>query len=238
MLAVLLFLPAMAAGAEVPRLVVSTPTVDSPQPGLAVISPSERPVLTVVGTTADGCNPFFENPEVIDGDGTILLRGTSLVTILPCEDESWIRQFRLKPLPPGSYKVMAMIDETPYAAITLVVSQPQRQAVLLPGSGLFSVEVTYKDPESGEPTLAAVTSFSAEAATFWFFEPNNPEVTVKILDGRAVNGHSWVFVSSMTTMEFTVHVSRCSSVEGEDCISKDYHSPAGKGLDVMDLRTF
>jgi hypothetical protein len=41
---------------------------------------------------------------------------------------------------------------------------------------------------------------------FWFFEAANLELAVKVLDGRAINGHFWVFWAAMSTIEIEVHI--------------------------------
>lgn len=45
-----------------------------------------------------------------------------------------------------------------------------------------------------------------ETGTVWFFNSENAEVFVKVLDGRGVNGHYWVFYGSLTDRSFTVRV--------------------------------
>lgn len=240
MLALLLLIPLAAAAAwaaEVPRLTVSA--FYYPQSATdksAFGSASESPLITVVGTTADGCNPAFAGVER-RGD-QIEVRGQSLQTILPCEDEAWIRQFRLDPLPPGTYTVRVILDDKEYARLSLLITK-RSQAVLIPdGSGLYSVEVTYKHPVTGEATAAEMKDLSRSAAAFWFFDPSNPEITVKVLDGRGVNGHHWVFVSSLTTMDFVVRVEWCATVDVGPCQAKEYRSPAGKNLDFADVKAF
>lgn len=46
-----------------------------------------------------------------------------------------------------------------------------------------------------------------DAGEFWVFSANNLEIVLKVVDGRAVNGHYWVFVASLTDVEFTLEVS-------------------------------
>jgi hypothetical protein len=42
--------------------------------------------------------------------------------------------------------------------------------------------------------------------TLWFFSQENPEMVVKVLDGCAVNGHYWVFLSPASTVRYVVAV--------------------------------
>jgi hypothetical protein len=49
-------------------------------------------------------------------------------------------------------------------------------------------------------------SGTAETGYFWFFEPSNVEVAVKVLDGRAINGRFWVFAGSLTDLAYDLAV--------------------------------
>ena len=42
---------------------------------------------------------------------------------------------------------------------------------------------------------------------FYFTDPQNPEILIKILDGCAVNGHYWVFYAATTNVGFELTVS-------------------------------
>ena len=98
--------------------------------------------------------------------------------------------------------------------------------------GKFHVEVRYRLPEGREPPLRRVgnaacsgywepsnyhrlpggcgwvrdATIGDNAALFYFFSWDNPEVLVKVLDGCAVNGHYWVFGSAATDLEHRVEV--------------------------------
>ncbi|MCY4027890.1 MAG: hypothetical protein OXH75_16455 [Acidobacteria bacterium] len=47
---------------------------------------------------------------------------------------------------------------------------------------------------------------SSQSGLLYFFDRDNVEVLVKVLDGCAVNGHWWVFVAPVTTLAFNLHV--------------------------------
>jgi hypothetical protein len=74
---------------------------------------------------------------------------------------------------------------------------------------------------------------SSAAGYFWFFDPANVELTVKVLDGRPVNGHFWVFVASMTDLGFTLAVN-----DAITNISRTYVSPSSTNQNFIDLNTF
>lgn len=71
--------------------------------------------------------------------------------------------------------------------------------------GRIEVEVTWQDGRGGSGR-GKVLPASASTAPFWFFSPTTPEVVVKVLDGRNVNGSFWVFVASLSDVQFAVTV--------------------------------
>ena len=70
----------------------------------------------------------------------------------------------------------------------------------------FEVRVSWKD-FSGNSGSGRVAPFgSSDSANFWFFDPNNWELLVKVLDGCGINDHFWVFAAATTNVEYTLHV--------------------------------
>jgi CSLREA domain-containing protein len=47
---------------------------------------------------------------------------------------------------------------------------------------------------------------TSDSGLFWFFDPDNVELTVKVLNGCGVNNRHWVFLSGLTNVEVTVTV--------------------------------
>lgn len=45
-----------------------------------------------------------------------------------------------------------------------------------------------------------------DTGMFWFFEPSNLELMIKVLDACPVNGRTWVFFSGLTNVGFTLRV--------------------------------
>jgi hypothetical protein len=95
---------------------------------------------------------------------------------------------------------------------------PDRTLCLL--DSRFHVDVTWRDPRSGKTGTASAIPQTSDTGGFWFFNPDNLELTVKVLDGRAVNGHFWVFYGALSDVEFTLEVT--DSATG---IKKTYHNP-------------
>ena len=63
---------------------------------------------------------------------------------------------------------------------------------------------------------------SADSGLFWFFQPDNWEMTVKVLDGCGLNSHFWVFASATTDVEYTLRVT-----DTETGLTKEYTTPLG-----------
>ena len=56
---------------------------------------------------------------------------------------------------------------------------------------------------SGHGTAVPLTG---DTGYFWFFNSANVELVVKVLDGRAVNGHFWVFYGALSNVQYTITV--------------------------------
>jgi ELWxxDGT repeat protein len=97
----------------------------------------------------------------------------------------------------------------------------------------FAVSVTWRDPRSGDTGAGVAVGETADSGFFWFFDPANLEVLVKVLDATTVNGHHWVFHGSLTDVEYEVRV--------EDLATgavRTYHRPAGSLCGGADAAAF
>lgn len=72
--------------------------------------------------------------------------------------------------------------------------------------GRYRVRVAWTDPWSGASGVGQGLAATEDAALFWFFDPANVELMVKVIDGRPVNGHAWVFWGSLTGVAFDLQV--------------------------------
>jgi hypothetical protein len=65
--------------------------------------------------------------------------------------------------------------------------------------GRFRVATTWtrRDGSSGE---GRATSLTGDTGYFWFFDPSNVEVVVKVLEACGVNGQQWVFAAGLTNV--------------------------------------
>ncbi len=90
------------------------------------------------------------------------------------------------------------------------------------GNGRFRANVTWRFG-GGAGTGSAVSCTTADSGLFWFFDPNNWELMVKVLDGCTLNGHYWVFAAATTTVEYTLTVT--DTLTGATAV---YNNPLGK----------
>jgi len=69
----------------------------------------------------------------------------------------------------------------------------------------FQATVSWTD-SNGNARDGNLTVISTQTKGFWFFEPDNIDLVVKVLDGRSVNGKFWVFYAPLTNQAFTLTV--------------------------------
>jgi CSLREA domain-containing protein len=87
--------------------------------------------------------------------------------------------------------------------------------------GRFKVTATWQTgTDSGEAGAVPLTS---DTGYFWFFDPANVEVTIKVLDGCALNDRFWVFLSGLTNVRVDVRVT--DTLTGQQ---KTYTNPQGR----------
>ncbi|MDA8018419.1 MAG: hypothetical protein MPN21_13340 [Thermoanaerobaculia bacterium] len=98
--------------------------------------------------------------------------------------------------------------------------------------GRFAVETAWKDFEGKEGEGSAVP-LTAETGAFWFFGPNNLELMLKVLDGRQINDHFWVFYGALSNVEYTINVTDTVTLE-----QKVYMNPLGNFASNADVEAF
>jgi hypothetical protein len=72
-----------------------------------------------------------------------------------------------------------------------------------------------------------------EAGYFWFFDANNVDLTVRVLDARFINGKFWVFAAALTNGEYTLQV-----VDTQTDVTRTYPNPPGHLTIVVDTNAF
>lgn len=80
-----------------------------------------------------------------------------------------------------------------------------------PGDERFAVSLNWSTAlnggQEGDALALPLASIGLRrGGLFSFFDPDNPEVLVKILDGCNLNGHFWVFVAPTTNLGFELRI--------------------------------
>lgn len=192
-------------------------------------------ILLTVDTVANCTVLDFTEPPQVDGFRIRLQgrRGSPSTTCLGGRQEY---EILLPPLTvPGAYQLEIMDEELLLLSQQLDVRGPWK-TLNFPEWLVVTLRLT--DPRVGAPRDVSAVQLTEEAGYFWFFTPENIEVTVKLLDGRPVNGHYWIFLSGMTDLGLTVTVTQSGNCPLAACLTKTYTNPPGKRLNIIDTNLF
>jgi len=108
---------------------------------------------------------------------------------------------------------------------------PAPTVLCLQGSR-FQAEVTWTAPGFGSGRGQAVP-LTGDTGYFWFFSDSNVELMVKVLDGRAVNRHFWVFFGALSDVGYTLTVTDLQTGAREV-----FTNPQGRLASVSDITAF
>ncbi len=95
------------------------------------------------------------------------------------------------------------------AAATTFIGDPEPcvagPSTLCLGGGRFKVEVDWQvDDDSGQAQV--VPGASDDSGLLWFFQADNWELLIKVLDGCGLNQHFWVFTAATTDLQYELVV--------------------------------
>ncbi|HTR03955.1 MAG TPA: hypothetical protein VMN82_12220 [Thermoanaerobaculia bacterium] len=98
--------------------------------------------------------------------------------------------------------------------------------------GIYTVSVRWDttDGRSGSGVPAVLT---ANTGYFWFFDPTNVELTIKVLDAHGINNHEWVFYGALSNVHYVITVK--NTVTGA---VRTYENPQGAQASVADTAAF
>ena len=205
--------------------------------------------LTIVGTQHPECPLVFKGGGK-DPAGANIGFGTSFPECgspIPAE-EAFRYTFVIDDPPlsdPGTYIAFVVVENRPEASIFEVfdVNSPKTQ-LGLGEDDRFLVTVEWRNPRDGSHGAGWANPLAEDSGAFWFFDPDNLEVTIKILDGRPLNGRWWVFIASMTDLEMKVSIYEnrdgCFAlpVFPPACPSETYVQTAGQNRNFIDVNAF
>jgi hypothetical protein len=102
-------------------------------------------------------------------------------------------------------------------------------------AGRFRVHGSFNVPSQGRSGPMHAVPVTDESGLFWFFEPSNLEVFLKVLNACGLSSHAyWVFASGLTNVEVTIIVD--DTVSGQQ---QTYFNPSGTAFaPVQDTSAF
>ena len=118
----------------------------------------------------------------------------------------------LNPRPGGDPALSAvgrfrLLEPPPAGAMT--DCEPGGSAVTLGGD--YEVAMCFETPSGAQMDASNYHLESTASGLLYFFDRDNVEVLVKVLDGCAINGHRWVFVAPVTTLAFSLEITERST---------------------------
>jgi hypothetical protein len=145
----------------------------------------------------------------------------------------------LEPLAATRYRLRLRDAAAAVLATADLVVQPADRCVtgdayLCLDGGRFRAEVVWKTPQGGQRGGHAA-AISDDSGMFWFHDPDNVELVVKVLDAcQPPFNRYWVFAAGLTDLETTLVVTDQRSGQ-----TRRYHSRAGKSFEpVLDAQAF
>jgi hypothetical protein len=157
--------------------------------------------------------------------------GTSQGTTVPAASRKAARLHFFLNAVPTSAPEISLDNAFVFQGITCF---PTPTVACLDG-GRFRLAIDWEAPE-GSAGRARVSAFSdaSDSAYATFFAPSNVELVVKVLDGRGLNAHFWVFAAGLTDVQTVVRVRDTYTSE-----SWQHTSEAGEAFQpVLDTEAF
>ncbi|MDA8018005.1 MAG: hypothetical protein MPN21_11210 [Thermoanaerobaculia bacterium] len=98
----------------------------------------------------------------------------------------------------------------------------------------FVIDVSWRDFDGNEDEGRVVPFQTDDSGLFYFFDADNWELLVKVLDGCGFNDHFWVFSAATTNVEYTLAVT--DTITGR---RKSYFNPLGEAApSITDTSAF
>lgn len=207
-----------------------TPNVTTLGSGPAV--PEAPGNLTATAVSETEVNIFWEDNSDNEDDFEVAGRGQggSFVSLrtLPA-DSTGASISGLEPGTSYGFRVRARnsVGNSPWSNIASAATHPgssdcTTDTELCLGNDRFTAEVDWRDFQGNTGSGQVVESSSDDSGLFWFFNSNNWEMMVKVLDGCNLTNHFWVFAAATTNVEYTLTVT--DTVTGA---FKEYFNPLG-----------
>ena len=93
----------------------------------------------------------------------------------------------------------------------------------LTNSERFRIQINWRTVQDDTGPGRVIPFAPVDSGLFWFFNSDNAEVLVKVLNGCGINNHFWVFAAASTDVEYTMTVTDTESGQ-----SKSYFNDLGE----------
>jgi hypothetical protein len=184
----------------------------SPSPAVA-----GEPITVTYEGVASGCEPEGAlEGGIFVGNEIHLVASPPGCSILPPGYTDYTASMTLGPLAAGNYTVLVFAADGSNTVLErefLVVKAPPvcraSEISLCLGGSRFEVTGEWTDFAGNQGTAKAVPDDFKGLGNFgvlWFFNQDNPEMVVKVLNGCSTNGYYWVFLSPASTVEYRITV--------------------------------
>ncbi len=130
----------------------------------------------------------------------------------------------------GDYQLTATLY--PSSNVTPTPCVPSATAMCLDG-GRFKVEATWTTPD-GMTGAAHTVTLTDDSGYLWFFNADNVEAVVKVLDACSFANHFWVFAGGLTNVETVLKVT-----DSRTGVVRTYNNPQGTAFaPIQDTAAF
>jgi hypothetical protein len=205
-----------------------------PSPEFAVaVSPPQPTSATEVVLAVDSACPILWR-AVRDGTNIFLFSGLSPVGAPCTSTPSYRQEVPLGILPADDYTVILLSE--PLASVQVyqqrfTVAPQLSPQLVLGGRYALNAQWRIRGGTTGEGTAHPLT---AESGAFWFFSPGNLELTVKVLDGCALNGHRWLMAAGLTDVRVDL-----TARDLQTGAQRSYRNPLGQPFaPILDTSAF
>jgi photosystem II stability/assembly factor-like uncharacterized protein len=241
------YLGEVGLGASPPAIYTEA-TGCSPLPCIPGAPPPQfpSPAPLTGAKSVDGGNTWSTYPGfgselfAVDSFPPFAVYGASRAVFQSLDGGATWRQLESLPIGAGSTRTLALLSGPPSALLVGTSSGgvqlygsclPAPEALCLTG-GRFRATLSWRD-SSGSLQPGEASPLVGSSGAFWFFDPSNLEIVLKVLDGRSVNGHWWVFIGALSNVEYTITVT-----DTQTGAVRTYFNPQGQLASVADTSAF
>ncbi|MGH9367731.1 MAG: PPC domain-containing protein, partial [Thermoanaerobaculia bacterium] len=86
----------------------------------------------------------------------------------------------------------------------------------------FRVQTSWRVPSQGTSGFGSAVPLTQDSGYFWFFDPGNVELVVKVLNACSFSNFKWVFAAGLTNVEVTMTVT-----DTRNGMVRTYFNPSG-----------